>query len=210
LERPALKRLLADVEAGKIDCVLVYKVDRLSRSLTDFAKLVDVFERHGVSFVSVNQHFCTTTSMGRLMLNILLSFAQFEREVIGERIRDKFAASRAQGMWLGGWPPLGYEVEARRLVVVEHEAALVRRIFDRLAKTGSALAVARELNAAGEVTKRRQCADGARGGKRWTMAAVYKVLANRVYLGKAVHRGSRILASKPSSSASAPGIRRTQ
>jgi hypothetical protein len=125
--------------------------------------------------------------MGRLTLNILLSFAQFEREVIGERIRDKFAASRKKGMWMGGWPPLGYEVQDRRLVVVEHEAVLVRRIFDRLAKTGSALTVAHELNAAGEVTKRRQCTHG--GGKRWTKGAVYKVLANRVYLGEAVHKG---------------------
>ena len=148
-----------------------------------------MFERHNVTFVSVTQQFNTTTSMGRLTLNILLSFAQFEREVIGERIRDKFAASRKKGMWMGGWPPLGYEVENRRLVVVEREAALVRRIFDRFAKTGSALTVARELNAAGEVTKRRQCADGARGGKPWTKGAVYKVLANRVYLGEAVHKG---------------------
>jgi DNA invertase Pin-like site-specific DNA recombinase len=146
LERPALKRLLRDVEAGLIDVVVVYKIDRLSRSLTDFAKLVDVFERHNVTFVSVTQQFNTTTSMGRLTLNILLSFAQFEREVIGERIRDKFAASRKRGMWMGGWPPLGYEVQARRLVVVESEAAIVRRIFDRFAKTGSALTVARELN----------------------------------------------------------------
>jgi hypothetical protein len=168
---------------------VVYKIDRLSRSLTDFAKLVDVFERHNVTFVSVTQQFNTTTSMGRLTLNILLSFAQFEREVIGERIRDKFAASRKRGMWMGGWPPLGYQVANRRLIVVEHEAALVRRIFDRFAKTGSALAVARELNAAGEVTKRRACATGVRGGKPWTKGAVYKVLANRVYLGEAVHKG---------------------
>jgi DNA invertase Pin-like site-specific DNA recombinase len=188
LERPALKRLLLDVEAGLIDVVVVYKIDRLSRSLTDFAKLVDVFERHNVTFVSVTQQFNTTTSMGRLTLNILLSFAQFEREVIGERIRDKFAASRRKGMWMGGWP-LGYEVESRRLVVVEREAALVRRNFDRFAKTGSALTVARELNAAGEVTKRRQCANGPRGGRPWTKGAVYKVLANRVYLGEAVHKG---------------------
>jgi site-specific DNA recombinase len=189
LERPALKRLLRDVEAGLIDVVVVYKIDRLSRSLTDFAKLVDVFERYNVTFVSVTQQFNTTTSMGRLTLNILLSFAQFEREVIGERIRDKFAASRKKGMWMGGWPPLGYEVQDRRLVVVEREAALVRRIFDRFAKTGSALAVVRELNAAGEVTKRRQCADGPRGGKPWSKGAIYKVLANRVYLGEAVHKG---------------------
>ena len=169
--------------------VVVYKIDRLSRSLTDFAKLVDVFERHNVTFVSVTQQFNTTTSMGRLTLNILLSFAQFEREVIGERIRDKFAASRKKGIWMGGWPPLGYEVENRRLVVVEREATLVRRIFDRFAKTGSALRVARELNATGEVTKRRACANGTRGGKSWTKGAVYKLLANRVYLGEAVHKG---------------------
>ena len=124
LERPALKRLLLDIEAGLIDVVVVYKIDRLSRSLTDFAKLVDVFERHNVTFVSVTQQFNTTTSMGRLTLNILLSFAQFEREVIGERIRDKFAASRKKGTWMGGWPALGYEVQDRRLVVVECEAAL--------------------------------------------------------------------------------------
>ena len=186
-----MKRLLRDIEAGLIDVVVVYKIDRLSRSLTDFAQLVEVFERHNVTFVSVTQQFNTTTSMGRLTLNILLCFAQFEREVIGERIRDKFAASRCKkGMWMGGWPPLGYEVENRRLLVVEREAALVRRIFDRFAKTGSALAVARELNAAGEVTKRRQCASGPRGGKAWTKGALYKVLANRVYLGEAVHKGA--------------------
>ena len=189
LERPALKRLLRDVEAGLIDVVVVYKIDRLSRSLMDFAKLANLFEQHNVTFVSVTQQFNTTTSMGRLTLNVLLSFAQFEREVIGERIRDKFAASRKKGLWMGGWPALGYEVENRRLVVVEREAALVRRIFDRFAKTGSVLAVARELNAAGEVTKRRQCTDGTRGGKPWTRGAVYKVLANRVYLGEAVHKG---------------------
>jgi DNA invertase Pin-like site-specific DNA recombinase len=176
-------------EAGLIDVVVVYKIDRLSRSLTDFAWLVEVFERHNVTLVSVTQQFNTATSMGRLTLNILLSFAQFEREVIGERIRDKFAASRKKGMWMGGWPPLGYEVQDRRLVVVEREAPVVRRIFDRFAKTGSALLVARELNAAGEVTKRRACASGARGGKPWTKGAVYKVLANRVYLGEAVHKG---------------------
>ena len=189
LDRPALQRLLRDVETGMIDVVVVYKIDRLSRSLTDFAKLVEIFERHNVTFVSVTQQFNTTTSMGRLTLNILLSFAQFEREVIGERIRDKFAASRRKGMWMSGWPPLGYEVDKRRLVVVEREAAIVRRIFDRFAKTGSALTVARELNAAGEVTKRRVCRDGVRGGKRWTKAAIYKVLANRIYLGEAVHKG---------------------
>jgi DNA invertase Pin-like site-specific DNA recombinase len=117
LERPGLQRLIRDIEAGRVDTVVCYKIDRLSRSLTDFAKLVDVFERHNVTFCSVTQQFNTTTSMGRLTLNILLSFAQFEREVIGERIRDKFAASRKKGMWMGGWPPLGYEIDRRRLFV---------------------------------------------------------------------------------------------
>jgi site-specific DNA recombinase len=189
LERPALKRLLRDIVAGLIEVVVVYKIDRLSRSLTDFAKLVEVFERHNVAFVSVTQQFSTTSSMGRLTLNILLSLAQFERELTGERIRDKFLQSRKRGLWMGGWPPLGYEVQDRRLVVVEREAALVRRIFDRFAKTGSALTIARELNAAGEVTKQRACANGARGGKPWTKGAIYKMLANRVYLGEAVHKG---------------------
>jgi site-specific DNA recombinase len=189
LERPALKRLLCDVEAGLIDVVVVYKIDRLSRSLTDFAKLVDVFERHNVTFVSVTQQFNTTNSMGRLTLNILLSFAQFERELAGERIRDKFLQSRKRGLWMGGWPPLGFRVEDRRLVVVEREAALVRRVFDRFASAGSALTVARELNAAGEVTKRRACANGVRGGRPWTKGAIYKILANRVYVGEAVHKG---------------------
>ena len=130
LERPALKRLLADIERGLVDVVVVYKIDRLSRSLTDFAKLVDAFEAHGVTFVSVTQAFNTTTSMGRLTLNILLSFAQFEREVIGERIRDKVAASKARGMWMGGKVPLGYDVRDRKLVVNQAEAARVRRVFE--------------------------------------------------------------------------------
>jgi site-specific DNA recombinase len=189
LERPALRRLLRDIEAGLIDVVVTYKLDRLSRSLTDFAKLIDVFERQNVSFISITQQFSTTTSMGRLTLNILLSFAQFERELTGERIRDKFLQSRKRGLWMGGWPVLGYHVEDRRLVVIEREAAVVRRIFDRFAKSGSALTVARELNAAGEVTKRRVCATGVRGGKPWTKGAVYKILANKIYIGQAVHRG---------------------
>src|SRR3954464_10804274 len=153
LERPALKRLLADIEVGKVDVVVVYKIDRLSRSLMDFAKLVEVFERRNVTFVSVTQSFNTTTSMGRLTLNILLSFAQFEREVIGERIRDKHAASRKKGMWMGGFVPLGYRVENRKLVIEEKEAATVRMIFDRFAKIGSATALARELAAKGVKTR---------------------------------------------------------
>src|SRR4029450_12558319 len=142
---PALKRLLADIEAGRVDVVVVYKIDRLSRALMDFAKLVEVFDRHGVTFVSVTQAFNTTTSMGRLPLNLLLSFAQFEREVIGERIRDKFAASRARGMWMGGPPPLGYDIRDRKLVVNEAEAALVRHIFERFVKLGSATNLVAEL-----------------------------------------------------------------
>ena len=189
LERPALQRLLRDVEAGLVDVIVVYKIDRLSRSLMDFAKLVETFEKHQVTFVSVTQQFNTTTSMGRLTLNVLLSFAQFEREVIGERIRDKFAASRRKGMWMGGNVPLGYRVEARKLVVVESEAELVRRIFARFAALGSALKVARELNAAGETTKRRPHNGVLRGGRAWTKGDIYNVLANRVYLGQAVHKG---------------------
>ena len=189
--------------------VVVYKIDRFSRSLTDFAKLVDVFERHNVTFVSVTQQFNTTTSMGRLTLNILLSFAQFEREVIGERIRDKFAASRKKGMWMGGWPPLGYEVENRRLVVVEREAALVRRIFDRFAKTGSALTVARELNAAGEVTKRRQCATASAAASRGPRAPSTRCSPTGSTSARRCTRALPIPASTPRSSISAPGTRRT-
>jgi site-specific DNA recombinase len=190
LERPALKRLLADVEAGRIDCVVVYKVDRLSRSLTDFAKLVDVFERHGVSFVSVTQHFNTTTSMGRLTLNILLSFAQFEREVIGERIRDKFAASRRKGIFMGGCPPLGYYVRDRKLVVNPTEAELVRLIFRRFLDLGSALLLIRELNAQGHRTKSWTTQAGTfREGRPFDKGTLYKILRNRTYLGEAVHKG---------------------
>ena len=180
LERPALKRLLADIEAGRIDTIVTYKIDRLSRSLMDFAKLVEVFDRHNVTFVSVTQAFNTTTSMGRLTLNILLSFAQFEREVIGERIRDKFSASRARGMWMGGHPPLGYDVKDRKLVVNESEAATVRMIFERFARQGSATTLARAL--AGEaVTSKR--------GKPIDKGFLYKLLNNRVYIGEAVHKG---------------------
>jgi DNA invertase Pin-like site-specific DNA recombinase len=181
LERPALKRLLADIEAGLIDVVVVYKIDRLSRSLMDFAKLVDVFDRCGVTFVSVTQSFNTTTSMGRLTLNILLSFAQFEREVIGERIRDKFAASRKRGMWMGGFVPLGYDVRERKLVVNETEAALVRHIFERFISVGSVTFVVRELQSEGRVSKR---------GKPFDKGVVYKLLNNRVYAGEAVHKGT--------------------
>ncbi len=181
LERPALKWLLADIERGQVDVVVVYKIDRLSRSLMDFAKLVEVFERRNVTFVSVTQSFNTTTSMGRLTLNILLSFAQFEREVIGERIRDKFAASRKKGMWMGGFVPLGYCVENRKLVIDGEEAATVRMIFERFLKVGSATLVARALNAEGVTTRR---------GKPIDKGFLYKLLNNRVYIGDAVHKGT--------------------
>ncbi len=191
LERPALQRLLADIEAGRVDVVVVYKVDRLTRSLMDFAKLVEVFERHGVSFVSVTQQFNTTTSMGRLTLNILLSFAQFEREVIGERIRDKFAASRKKGLWMGGHPPLGYDIKNRKLVVNEAEAALVRHIFERFTKVGSATKLVKELNAQGYRTKSWVTAAGRRReGRPLDKGYLYRLLNNRVYLGEAVHKGN--------------------
>src|SRR3954467_10899627 len=143
LERPSLKRLLADIEVGRIDIVVVYKIDRLSRSLMAFSKLAETFERHKASFVSVTQQFNTSTSMGRLTLNMLLSFAQFEREVIGERIRDKIAASRRKGMWMGGFVPLGYDVQDRKLVINKAEASTVRRVFDGFIRTGSATVLVR-------------------------------------------------------------------
>ena len=181
LDRPALKTLIADIEADRVDVVVVYKIDRLSRSLMDFAKLVDVLDRHSVTFVSVTQSFNTTTSMGRLTLNILLSFAQFEREVIGERIRDKFAASRKKGMWMGGNPPLGYQVRDRKLVIDDEEAATIRMIFGRFLTVGSATMLARKLAAEGVTTKR---------GKLIDKGYLYKVLNNRVYIGEAVHKGT--------------------
>ncbi|MFI0846584.1 recombinase family protein [Mesorhizobium sp. IMUNJ 23232] len=181
LERPALKRLLADVEAGRIDTIVVYKIDRLSRSLMDFAKLVEVFDRNGVTFVSVTQSFSTTTSMGRLTLNILLSFAQFERELSGERIRDKVAASRKKGIWMGGYVPLGYEARDRKLVIVESDAATIRMIFERFVSVGSATVLARTLAAEGVCTPRNRSID---------KGFLYKLLNNRVYIGEAVHKGS--------------------
>lgn len=145
MERPALKRLMADIEAGKIDVIVIYKIDRLTRSLADFSKMVEVFERQGVSFVSVTQQFNTTTSMGRLMLNVLLSFAQFEREVTGERIRDKIAASKRKGMWMGGIPPIGYDVANRRLIPNEAEAKTIAHIFQRFVELGSTTKLVKEL-----------------------------------------------------------------
>ena len=181
LERPGLKQLLADIDDGLIDVVVVYKIDRLSRSLMDFSKLVEVFDRNGVTFVSVTQSFNTTTSMGRLTLNILLSFAQFEREVIGERIRDKVAASRKRGIWMGGYVPLGYDAQDRKLVVNDTEAALVRHIFERFVELGSATVLARELRRDGHRNKQ---------GKLIDKGYLYRLLKNRVYRGEAVHKGT--------------------
>lgn len=180
MDRPALKRLMADIEAGKVDIVVVYKIDRLSRSLADFARMVDVFDRHRVSFSAVTQQINSATSMGRLMLNVLLSFAQFEREVTGERIRDKIAASKAKGMWMGGPLSLGYDVHERKLVINETEATLVRRIFDDFVTMRSATLMMRAYGAEGLKTK---------GGKPFTKQALYKMLHNRMYLGEIVHKG---------------------
>ena len=185
MERPALQRLLADIAAGEIDCVIVYKVDRLSRSLLDFTKIVETFDQHGVSFVSVTQQFNTSTSMGRLVLNVLLSFAQFEREMISERIRDKVAASRRRGKWSGGMPLLGYTVKNTKLLVDEIEADRVRQIFSLYIEYRSLLPVVKELRQRGWTTKQWVTKKGDhRGGRTFTKSAVYKLLTNVTYIGK--------------------------
>jgi DNA invertase Pin-like site-specific DNA recombinase len=160
MDRPALQRLLADITAGRVDTVVVYKIDRLTRALADFAKIVEILDAKGASFVSVTQQFNTTTSMGRLTLNVLLSFAQFEREVIGERIRDKIAASKRKGMWMGGIPPLGYRVEDRKLLVIDSEAEIVRSIFRRYAELGSVRLLKEELDTHGIKSKSWTSASG--------------------------------------------------
>jgi site-specific DNA recombinase len=190
LDRPALQRLLSDITGGKVDVVVVYKIDRMTRSLFDFAKIVEVFEARGVSFVSITQQFNTTTSMGRLTLNVLLSFAQFEREVAGERIRDKIAASKKKGMWMGGLPPLGYEVRDRKLVINEGEAKTVVHIFGRYVELRSVRALKTELDAAGIRSKRRTFADGTiYGGHKLSRGALYLMLQNRIYRGDITHKG---------------------
>ena len=190
LERPALQTLLADIRARKVDIVVVYKVDRLTRSLADFAKLVELFEAHGVSFVAVTQQFNTTTSMGRLTFNVLLSFAQFERELAGERIRDKFAASRRKGMWMGGTIPLGYEVKARKLVINADEAERVRVIFERYLALGCVSKLREDLEQRGIRSKQRVLASGrVLGGGSFGRGALYHLLQNRIYLGEVVHKG---------------------
>jgi site-specific DNA recombinase len=191
MERPALQRLLDEITAGRVDVVVVYKVDRLTRALGDFARIVELFDRHKVSFVSVTQAFNTTTSMGRLTLNVLLSFAQFEREVTGERIRDKIAASKKKGMWMGGLPALGYDVQNRKLVVNAREAETVRQIFRRYLDLKSVRALKAELDQAGIVSKQRRAADGSSyGGQPFSRGALYAMLQNRIYRGEMVHKGA--------------------
>jgi site-specific DNA recombinase len=189
MERPALMRLLEDVKASKVQIVVVYKVDRLTRSLSDFAKIVDVLDAHNASFVSVTQQFNTTTSMGRLTLNMLLSFAQFEREIAGERIRDKIAASKKKGIWMGGNVPLGYDVKDRKLIVNETEASTVRLIFRRYAELSSVSLLSAELNQLGIMSKCREGAGGRlAGNKHFSRGALYLMLQNRIYRGDIVHQ----------------------
>src|SRR3989440_5926874 len=190
LERPAAQRLLADIRAGRIDIVVVYKVDRLTRSLADFARLVEIFDAQGVSFVSVTQQFNTTSSMGRLTLNVLLSFAQFEREVTGERIRDKIAASKKKGMWMGGNVPLGYDASERTLIVNPPEAETVRRIFALYRELGCVRRVKEEADRLWLSTKRSTTANGIeRGGRSFSRGHIYDLLSNPIYIGEIAHKG---------------------
>jgi site-specific DNA recombinase len=190
MDRPALHNLLTDVEARRIDVIVVYKVDRLTRSLADFAKLVETFDAHGVSFVSVTQFFNTTTSMGRLTLNVLLSFAQFEREVTGERIRDKIAASKKKGMWMGGVVPLGYRVEDRALHIVEHHAEIVRSLFRRYLEAGSVVRLKQQLDAEDfRIPSRIDGAGRSTGGGLFSRGHIYKILSNPIYVGQIAHKG---------------------
>jgi DNA invertase Pin-like site-specific DNA recombinase len=190
MERPALQALLTEIKAGRIDVVVVYKVDRLTRSLADFAKLVELFDEHGVSFVSVTQAFNTTSSMGRLTLNVLLSFAQFEREVTGERIRDKIAASKKKGIWMGGSVPLGYRAADRALHIVEEHAAIIRTIFDRYFELGTATALHRHLVENGIIMPERIEGSGRRtGGKPFSRGHLYCILTNPIYIGQLSHKG---------------------
>lgn len=192
MERPALKKLLQDVRDGLVDCVMVYKVDRLTRSLLDFARIMEVLDKHGVSFVSVTQQFNTTGSLGRLTLNILLSFAQFEREMIAERTRDKMSAARRKGRWVGGIPMLGYDLSDRgaRLVVNEDEAARVRAIFDLYLEHGSLIPVVQELNRRNWRMKEWTTRKGTlSGGKPFIKNRLYNLLTNIVYIGKIEHGG---------------------
>lgn len=188
MERPALLQLLDVIKAGRVDVVVVYKIDRLTRSLMDFARIVDVFDGHDVSFVSVTQQFNTTTSMGRLTLNVLLSFAQFEREVTAERIRDKIAASKKKGMWMGGPSPLGYDAVDKQLVINDTEAATVRQLYQLYLETGSVQRLKERADALGIITKRRHRRDGStQGGKPFSRGNLYQLLSNPIYIGRVVH-----------------------
>ena len=197
-DRPALQRLLGDVQAGRIDVIVVYKVDRLTRSLADFAKLVELFDRHGVSFVSVTQQFNTTTSMGRLTLNVLLSFAQFEREVTSERIRDKIAASKRKGLWVGGMAPLGYDTRDRKITVNPAEAERVRTIFESYLKLGSLNRLMADLRQRGIVTKVRTLKTGETvGGIAFTRGPLAHLLRNRFYIGEVSFKGEVLAGEQP-------------
>lgn len=189
LDRPALKRLMHDIKSGKIHIVVVYKIDRLTRALMDFSKLVEVFDQHGVTFVSITQSFNTTTSMGRLTLNVLLSFAQFEREVIGERVRDKIAASKKKGMWMGGNPPLGYDIQYRQLVPNKSEAKTVNYIFERYLALSNVIRLKQDLDRDGIVSKVLTYKDGRSvGGKSFSRGALYALLSNPICIGQIRHK----------------------
>jgi DNA invertase Pin-like site-specific DNA recombinase len=208
MQRAALQRLMTDIEAGQIDAVVVYKVDRVTRALSDFARLVEIFDRRGVSFVSIAQQFNTTTSMGRLTLNVLLSFAQLEREVMGERVRDKIAASKKKGMWMGGMPPLGYDVKDRKLTVNADEARIVVDIYRRYLELKWVHALRDELADLGIRSKRRMRADGgAYGGQTLSRGALYLILQNPLYRGRSRTRASPIPANIRRSSTSRCGTR---
>ena len=197
-DRPALQRLLEDVRAGKIDVIVVYKVDRLTRSLSDFAKLVELFDKHNVSFVSVTQQFNTTTSMGRLTLNVLLSFAQFEREVTSERIRDKISASKRKGLWIGGMVPLGYDTKSRKITINEAEAERVRTIFRSYLKLGSLNLLMAELRKRGIVSKIRKLRTGEKvGGIPFTRGPLAYLLRNRFYIGEIHFKGEALQGEQP-------------
>ncbi|MDH7602565.1 MAG: recombinase family protein [Armatimonadota bacterium] len=192
IDRPGLKKLMRDIERGRIDCVVFYKLDRLSRSLLDFVKLAEFFDMHNVTFVSITQQFSSTTAMGRLTLNILLSFAEFERAISAERVRDKIAAAKKKGKYLGGTPPYGYDVDYQntKLVVNREEAKLVRHIYKRFIETGSCLEIARELNAKAIPTKSWTTKNGSyHQGGPWNTQHLYRALNNRTYLGETVHKG---------------------
>src|SRR5467141_3932472 len=198
MDRPALQQLLADIQAGKVDVVVTYKVDRLTRSLADFAKIVEIFDAKGVSFVSVTQQFNTTTSIGRLTLNVLLSFAQFEREVTSERIRDKIAASKRKGLWVGGPLPLGYQMKDDKIAIVEDEAERVRLIYRRYLELGGVNALVRDLRERNLRSKTRLLATGAnRGGVPFGRGSLFYLLRNRFYVGEVKYKDEILPGEQP-------------